>query len=167
MRAKKITLLAILVSQAMVLSFFERFLPLSFAVPGAKLGLANIVTLIALKKLNLKETFLVVITRVILSSFMFGSLSSLIYSLFGAVLAMSVMAIAMKLFSKNISIYGISILGAVFHNVGQILAASLVLDSINIFYYLPMLLIAAIPTGFLIGLLSKYLLKYLDTHIHN
>ena len=157
----KMTLIALLISQAIVLSFFERFIPISFAIPGAKLGLANIITLIALMRLSKSETLFIVVSRVILASFMFGSMSSLLYSMSGALLAFVVMSLLSSLLNDSVSIFGVSIAGAVAHNVGQVIAAALVIENVNIFYYLPLLLLIALPTGFAIGLVSKQVLKYL------
>jgi len=158
---KKITLISILISQAIILGYFERFIPINFIVPGAKLGLANIVTLISLFLLTFKETTFIMVSRVILLSFMFGSLPGIIYGLSGGILALTAMYIAIK--TGKISIIGVSIIGAVFHNIGQLIIAAIIINNINIFYYLPLLLIVAIPTGIFIGLTSKFLLKYLKS----
>lgn len=158
---KKITLISILISQAIILGYFERFMPINFIVPGAKLGLANIVTLISLFLLTFKETSFIMISRVILLSFMFGSLPGIVYGLAGGMLALTAMYLAIRM--GKISIIGVSIIGAVFHNIGQLIVAAIIINNINIFYYLPLLLLMAIPTGIFIGFTSKFLLKYLKT----
>ena len=135
---KKLVLIAILISQAIILGFVERFIPISFIVPGAKLGLANIITLIALYILTVRETSFILFGRIVLLSFMFGSVSSLLYSISGGYLALIAMYLAMR--TKNLSIIGISVIGAVFHNVGQLAMAALIINNLNIFYYLPLLL---------------------------
>ncbi len=160
MNTRKLALIAVLISQAMILGFIERFLPVNFIVPGAKLGLANIITLVALYILTFRETTLVLVGRIVLLSFMFGSISGMLYSLSGGFFALITMYWAIK--TKKISIIGISIIGAVFHNIGQLLMAALVINNLNIFYYLPLLLIFAIPTGLFIGTTSKFLLNYLN-----
>jgi heptaprenyl diphosphate synthase len=158
---RKISLIAVLISQAIILGFIERFIPVNFIVPGAKLGLANIVTLVSIYMLTFKETSLVLGGRIVLIAFMFGSVSSMLYSFSGGFLALMAMYLAKR--SDSISIIGISIIGAVFHNIGQLLMAALVIENVNIFYYLPLLLLFAVPTGLLIGTTTKLLLKYLES----
>ncbi|MBN2259149.1 MAG: Gx transporter family protein [Clostridiales bacterium] len=160
---KKIALIGILISQAMILGFIERFIPIGFIVPGVKLGLSNIVTLISLYMLTFRETSLVLFGRIILLSFMFGSMSSLLYSLSGGIFALLVMALCMKI--DKFSIIGISVLGAIAHNLGQLLMAALIISNLNIFYYLPLLMVFAIPTGLLIGTTSKLLLEFIQRNI--
>jgi heptaprenyl diphosphate synthase len=153
-------LIAVLIAQAIVLGFIERMIPVNFIVPGAKLGLANIITLVALYILTFRETTLVLVGRVVLIALLFGSVSSLLYSLSGGVLALLGMYLAKK--TGKISIIGISIIGAVMHNIGQLLMASLVISNLNMFYYLPFLLVFALPTGLIIGLTSRLIIKYLE-----
>ncbi len=160
---KKIALIGVLIAQAMILGFIERLIPLNFMVPGAKLGLANIVTLVSLYLLSDKETVLVLVGRILLLAFLFGSLSSLLYSLSGGLLALLVMGILVRW--KAISMISVSIMGAVCHNVGQLLMAALVIENFNIFYYLPLLLAFAVPTGIVVGTTSRLLLKYLQHHV--
>ena len=160
---RKLALIGILISQAMILGFIERTIPVSFIVPGAKLGLANIITLISLYILTFKEASLVLVGRIVIISFLFGSMSSLLYSLSGGILALIIMGSFIK-FDKA-SIIGVSILGAIAHNIGQLLIAALVISNINIFYYLPLLLVFAIPTGLLVGTTSKLMLAFIRNNI--
>jgi len=160
---KKIALIGVLIAQAMILGFIERLIPLNFMVPGAKLGLANIVTLVSLYLLSYKETGLVLVGRILLLAFLFGSLSSLLYSLSGGLLALLVMGILVRW--KALSMISVSIMGAVSHNIGQLLMAALVIENFNIFYYLPLLLVFAVPTGIVVGTTSRLLLKYLRHHV--
>ncbi len=157
---RKMALIAVLIAQAIVLGFIERLIPISFVVPGAKLGLANIITLVTLYILTFRETTLVLVGRIVLIGLLFGSVSSLLYSLSGGVLALVGMYLAKK--SGKISIIGISIIGAVLHNIGQLIMASLVISNLNMFYYLPLLLVFALPTGMVIGVASRLIIKYLD-----
>ncbi|OPL09223.1 MAG: hypothetical protein AVO33_07100 [delta proteobacterium ML8_F1] len=162
-QTNKTALIGVLIAQAMILGFIERLIPLNFVVPGAKLGLANIVTLVSLYLLTFKETGLVLIGRILLLGFLFGSLSSLLYSLSGGILALIIMGILIK--GEALGIIGISILGAVSHNVGQLMMAALVIENFNIMYYLPLLLVFAVPTGIVVGTTSKLLLKYLKRQV--
>ena len=158
---KRMVLSAVLVSQALALSYTERFIPLQMLVPlpGVKLGLANIVTLIALYLLGAKSAFAILILRCVLGAVFGGGITGLLFSLTGGMLSMSVMALC-----KNVpilSVYGISILGAATHNVGQILAAMVLMNSVYIGMYLPYLLVVALFTGFATGAAGAGVLRIL------
>ena len=150
-KTKKLTLCAILVALAMALSYTERFIPLQMLVPlpGVKLGLANIVTLMALYLMGPKAAFAILIPRCIFGAVFGGGITGLAFSLTGGILAMAVMALARKL--PVFSVYGVSILGAAAHNIGQILAAMVLMNSVYIGAYLPYLLAVALFTGFATG----------------
>lgn len=160
-KTKKIVFMSLLVSQALILNFIESGIPMPFITPGAKLGLANIITVTCLYFFQFKEILMIIILRLILSTFFAGSLSGLIYSASGAILSFFTMYILKKIASDKISIIGISTAGAVFHNIGQILAASFVMKNLYITLYLPVLTLAGIGTGFFVGLTSNFLVKYL------
>lgn len=136
---------------ALALSYTERFIPLQLLIPlpGVKLGLANIVTLVSLYLFSTRYTYGILITRCILGAVFGGGVTGLLFSLTGGLLALSVMAAARKL--PFLSVYGVSILGAAAHGVGQILAAMLLMKSVYIGAYLPWLLLVGILTGFLTG----------------
>ena len=159
--AKQIALCAVLVALALALSYAERFFPLQLLIPlpGVKLGLANIVTLLALCLLPAKYAFWILIPRCILGALFGGGITGLLFSLTGGLLALSVMGPARK--SCFLSVYGVSILGAGAHHVGQILAASVLMRSVYIGAYLPWLLLTGILTGFLTGGLTAGILKLL------
>lgn len=148
---KRMVLSAVLVSLALALSYTERFIPLQMLVPlpGVKLGLANTVTLIALYLLGAKSAFAILILRCVLGAVFGGGITGLLFSLTGGVLSMSVMALCKN--APILSVYGISILGAATHNVGQILAAMVLMNSVYIGMYLPYLLVVALFTGFATG----------------
>ena len=150
-KTKKLTLCALLIALALALSYTERFIPLQMVVPlpGVKLGLANIVTLIALYLLGPKYAFAILIPRCIFGAVFGGGITGLMFSLTGGILAMATMALARKL--PLFSVYGVSILGAAAHNVGQILAAMVLMHSYYIGAYLPYLLLVALFTGFATG----------------
>ena len=161
MKTRKLTLCALMVSMALVLSYIERFIPLQMAIPlpSIKLGLANIVSLIALYMLGGKYAYGILALRCFLGSVFSGSITGLIFSLTGGSLAMLVMALARKI--PFLSIYGVSILGAAAHNIGQICAAMVIMHSVYIGAYLPYLLVIAIVTGLATGVAGAGVLRVL------
>ena len=159
---KKITIAGIFTALAIGLAFMERLIPVNFGIPGIKLGLANIVTVTSLFILGPVYALVIQVTRVILSTMLFGSAASLIYSLTGGLLSIAVMILLTKLKRQLFSIVAISVTGAVFHNIGQILAASLVVMNLNLAFYLPVLMISGVITGLFVGFISSYLTKALN-----
>ncbi len=160
-KTNKIILMSVLVSQALILHLIESMIPVPFITPGAKIGLANIITVVCLYLFDFKETLLVIVLRLILSTFFVGSISSLMYSASGALISFFAMYLLKKAVRDKASIIGISSAGAVFHNVGQIFMASIIVQNIYVTMYLPVLTLAGIGTGFFVGLTSNYLIKYL------
>ena len=160
---RKITITGILTALAIGLAFVERLIPLNFGIPGIKPGLANIVTVTALFILGPLYALAVQVLRVILSSLLFGSPASLIYSMTGGLLSVLVMIALVKLRKPVFSLVAISVTGAVFHNIGQILAASLVVMNLNLAFYLPVLMLSGVAAGLFVGFVSKYLSKALDS----
>ena len=142
---------------ALILSYVETLIPIPIGIPGVKLGLANLIIVIALYRIEFRYVCLLSIVRVVLAGFMFGSMYSIFYSLSGAIVSLAVMCL-LKYVDK-FSVYGVSIAGGVFHNVGQLIMAMTVLESVSLIYYLPVLLISGMLTGLLIGLLSNEVLK--------
>ncbi len=159
---RKLVLISVLVAQGMVLGYIEKMLPIPFIVPGAKLGLANIVTLTAIYFLNFRESSAVVLLRVLLTAVTFGSLSSFLYSLSGGVLSLIAMAGLLKVFKDELSLISVSIVGSISHNMGQLIVAAIIIHNVLIMTYLPFLLIIAIPTGIFVGLVAKALIQYLQ-----
>ncbi len=159
---KQLTLCAVLTALALALSYVENFLPLSLAVPlpGVKLGLANIVTVFALYALGTWQAFLILIARCTLGALFAGNLNALLFSLFGGLSAMAVMALLSR--SKHLSLYGVSIGGAAAHNCGQIAAAMLTLGNTAPLYYLPLLLGVSLFTGALTGFAAGLLFRALE-----
>ena len=154
---QKIALRGLLVAVAMVLSWVEAQIPAFFAVPGIKLGLTNLVVLAALYCLSEKDAVLINLLRILLVGFTFGSMASMMYSLAGGLLSFVVMAISKRLdlFSQK----GVSILGGVFHNIGQILMAMAVVENGKLIYYLPVLLISGVLAGIAIGIVASMITK--------
>lgn len=144
---------------ALIFSYVESLIPISFGIPGVKLGLANLIIVTALFKLELKEAFLLSVVRVLLSGFLFGNYFSIIYSFAGALLSLSVMALLKR--AGGFSIVGISIAGGVFHNIGQLFVAMIVVEMFSVAYYVSVLLVAGLLTGGVIGILAREILKRL------
>ena len=153
----KIALCGVLIALAMILSYLESLVPIHMAVPGVKLGLANLVTIIALQKLDLKSTVVISVGRIILSNVLFGNMAVLLYSLAGAACSILIMTALKK--CRVFGFVGINVAGAVFHNLGQILVAVCVMENVRIFYYMFILLITGTVAGVAIGLLASFLLK--------
>lgn len=164
-KTKKTALCAVLIALALALSYMERFIPLQLIVPlpGVKLGLANIVTLIALYLLGGKAAFAILIPRCILGAVFGGGITGLMFSLTGGILAMSVMALCRKW--PFFSIYGVSVLGAAAHSVGQIMAAMVLMHSVYVGAYLPYLLGVSIFTGLATGTAGAGVLRVLQKRI--
>ena len=153
----RITLLGLSLAAAMVLSYVESLIPVPFAVPGVKLGLANLVALFLLMKLDWRYAGAVSLVRVLLTALLFGNFASLAYSAAGAALSLLVMAL-LKRFGK-FSAVGISIAGAVSHNAGQILMAIILLETKEIAYWLPALIVSGTVTGLAVGAVGAILVK--------
>lgn len=142
---------------ALLFSYIETLIPFHVGIPGVKLGLANLIVVIALYKTNARQAFLLSVTRIVLSGFLFGNLFSIVYSLAGGLLSLLVMVLVKR--NGKCSVMGVSVSGGVFHNVGQLLMAMLVTESLNLFYYVPVLMISGLVTGILMGVISNGMLK--------
>lgn len=156
----KVAYFGVLTALALIFSYVETLIPIQIGIPGVKLGLANLIIVIALYKMSVKEAYLLSVVRVVLAGFIFGNLFSIVYSLSGGLLSLTVMALLKK--SDKFSLIGVSIAGGVFHNVGQLIMAAIVLESLSIGYYLPVLLVSGVVTGMLIGIVSGEMLKRLN-----
>lgn len=165
METRKIARMGLLVALSMILSYVESLIPAFVAVPGVKVGLANIVVIFALYTLGPIEALIVSLLRVILSSFLFGSVLSLLYSLSGALLSLGGMILMKKL--KIFSTTVVSVTGGVLHNVGQILVACLVLETDVLLYYLPVLILSGTITGAVIGIIASLVIKRLENNIRS
>ncbi|EDN77295.1 Holliday junction DNA helicase RuvA [Mediterraneibacter gnavus ATCC 29149] len=144
-------------SLALILSYVETLIPISFGIPGIKLGLANLVIVIVLYTYGGKEAFLLSVTRILLSGFLFGNLSMILYSMAGGVFSLAIMVLLRR--TGGFSIQGVSIAGGVFHNIGQLLLAMMIVETYQVGYYFPVLLISGLVTGLLIGIVSSEVLK--------
>lgn len=157
----KMTFIAILTAQALVLYWVETMIPVPVGIPGAKLGLANIFTVVSLYMLNAAETFVVIILRVLISMFLSKNLQALLYSMSGAIVSFIAMLIAKRVFKDRISRIGVSVTGAVCHNFGQLIVASLMVNNFRIMTLLPVLTLIAIPTGIFSGMVANYMIEHL------
>lgn len=160
-KTQKLVFISLLVAQAIVLSFIERMIPLNFSIPGAKLGLANIITLTSLYLFSFRETFSIVLLRTTMVALIAGSVSGFLYSISGGILSFLVMYLLIKVGNEKISTIGISVIGAVFHNLGQLLMAAFIIKNMRIVIYLPMLMITGVVTGIVVGMTVKFLLGFL------
>lgn len=150
--SKKVAVYGMLVALAFLLSYVETLIPFSFAIPGIKLGLANLVVITALYCLGEKGAFVISIVRIVLTGLTFTSLSVMLYGLGGGLLSFLCMVPAKRLTSLGIT--GVSVLGGVAHNLGQLLVAALVVRTGSLMYYFPALLAAGTVAGALIGILG-------------
>lgn len=155
---KKIAIIAIFVTLALVLSYVDSLIPLAIMVPGIKIGLANIVIILSLYMIGEKETILISTIRVILSSLLFGTMLTFAYSMTGAILSLIIMIILKK--KTTLATMTISIIGAVSHNIGQIIMAVMIMSTKEIIYYLPILMITGIISGTIIGILASLLILF-------
>ena len=142
---------------ALIFSYVETLIPVNLGIPGVKLGLANLIIVVALYKMRLSEAYLLSVVRVLLAGFIFGNYFSIIYSLAGGLLSLTVMALLKKW--GGFSLQGISIAGGVCHNIGQLVVAMIVVETFAMSYYMPVLLVAGLITGFLIGVVADQVLR--------
>ena len=159
MGTKKTAQVGMLVAAAFVLGYVESLLPISFGIPGIKLGLSNIVVLLFLYEGTAKEALGIALVRIVLTGLTFGNFSTMAYSLAGGIFSFLVMFLLKK--SNVFSVYGVSIAGGVSHNIGQIAVAVLVLQTGLLMYYLPFLLVAGCVAGACIGFVGGILVKRL------
>lgn len=161
---KRTVIIAIFAAVAVVLSIVEAQIPLAGMglMPGAKLGFANIMILTCIFFLRGRDAFLLVILKTLLTAFLLGTFSSLLFSLSGSLLSFVVMFLLVRWGREKFSVIGISIAGGLAHNTGQLLAASLVFNSLSILYYLPILLITGVVTGIAVGFAVRYLVASLS-----
>ena len=154
---KSVATMGLLLALALLCSYVETLIPMNFGSPGIKLGLANVVVLISLYLLGAKEAFVISFTRILLSGFLFGNLFAILYGLGGGILSFFVMLLLKK--AMKCSILTVSVAGGIFHNLGQLLVAALVVENLNLLYYMSILFFAGFVTGALIGIVSREIIK--------
>lgn len=157
---KRVAYCAMLTALAMIFGYVEALIPFGFGIPGIKLGIANIVIVLALYMLPAYQALLIQLARIVLVSFLFGNMAMMIYSLAGGILSFFAMLLLKK--AKGFSITGVSISGGVSHNIGQLAVAVLTVQNVRIAFYAPVLLIAGLLTGCLIGMLAYRVKPVID-----
>ncbi|MCI9493289.1 MAG: Gx transporter family protein [Lachnospiraceae bacterium] len=157
--AKKAAYMGMMTALAFVLSYLETLIPINLGVPGVKLGLANLVVIVALEMMGVKEACTLSLVRVVLTSFTFGNPAGILYSFTGGAFSLLAMVGAKKL--KLFSLAGISVLGGVSHNIGQLTAAMLVVENASLMYYLPVLVLSGTAAGVAVGALAAALVRHL------
>lgn len=160
-RLNKMVFISLLVSIGLALSVLESSIPLPIALPGARLGLSNMVVLVTIVIFGFKDGIKVAMLKSSVLMLVTGSISSFIYSFSGAILSCIIMYIAYKYFSKVFSLIGVSIFGALAHNFAQVSVASAMLNNIRIYSYLPLLMLLSLFTGYFVGLTSIYIVDNL------
>lgn len=148
-RASDIATCAVFTALALIVSYLEHMIPLPFAAPGVKLGLANVVIVAAMYLMGLKKAFAINIVRVLLSGAMFTGLSAMLYALAGALASFCVMALVRR--SSAFSIVGVSVAGALTHNAAQYTLAALIVHTAGLISYLPVLIASGAVTGIVVG----------------
>lgn len=160
---QRLVYISLLAAQAVIITLVERAIPSPFAfAPGAKLGLANIITLMALYTLSTKDASIVVSVRLILATLLGGTISTFMYSAAGALLSFIGMYIVKKLSPSRVSIIGVSTTGAFLHNVGQLIVASWIAQTWTVLLYLPVLSFVGILCGIAVGITANYLLTHVQ-----
>lgn len=158
-KAKRIALFGIMVALAFTFSYLESLIPFNFGIPGVKLGLANLVVVVALYVMKPGEAFSIAIIRIFLAGLTFGNVYSLAYSLCGGILSFIVMWLVKR---TKLSVIGVSMMGGICHNIGQITVAAIVMETARIVYYLPVLIGAGLLTGLLLGVISNLIINRLE-----
>lgn len=165
MTAKKTAFYGMFLALALVAGYIEQLIPINLGIPGVKLGLANIVTMLLLYIVGVRAAGAVSALRIVLAGFLFGSGFAMVYSAAGAFLSILAMALLKK--TRRFSSVGVSVAGGVFHNIGQILVAIFVLETQALAYYLPVLILSGLVAGILIGILSGILIRRLSPVLRN
>ncbi len=161
-RNRTLIFLALLTSGALVLSLIESMIPFPFIVPGAKLGLPNMITLSVIVIFGFKSGMTVAILRTILFLLVAGNVAAFLYAFSGALLSTVVMYGVYHFFGKQFSLIGISVFGAMAHNTGQVITAALVMENIRIMSYLPLMYLVSLFTGCFVGYAAILIVKNLN-----
>ena len=160
---RHLTTSALFASMALIFSYIEAILPMSVGIPGVKLGIANLVVIIALYRADLKTAFGINLIRILVAGLLFSGVFGMLYSLAGGMLSMIVMYLLKKM--NLFSVTGVSMAGGLAHNMGQLLVAALVISNIRIFLYLPVLMFSGIISGILIGITAYFVNKKIPASI--
>ena len=155
----KVAYFGVFTALALIFSYVETLIPINFGIPGAKLGLANLVIVTVLYKARWQDAFLLSVIRIVLAGFIFGNLFAILYSLAGGLLSLAAMTMIKQ--RGSFSVIGVSMACGVTHNIGQLIVAMLVVETYQVGYYLPVLMISGLVTGALIGLVCKEVIRRL------
>lgn len=158
--AKKTAFYGLFLALALVAGYVERLLPINLGIPGVKLGLANAVTMVLLYTVGIREAAGISVIRILLTGMLFGNGFAMVYSGAGAVCSLGIMLLLKR--TNKFSCVGISVAGGVFHNLGQIIVAALVLETQALLYYLPVLILSGLAAGIIIGILSGIVIRRIE-----
>ena len=161
--AKWVATYGMLIGLACIFSYVEAIIPVPIPIPGVKLGLANLVVIVGLYTIGVKGTVAVSLVRIVFVGFTFGNASSMLYSMAGGIFSLALMILFRKL--NWFSQIGVSIIGGIGHNIGQLTMAALITQTAGVFYYLPFLMTAGVAAGALIGLLGGLVTERVQTII--
>ena len=155
--SKKVATYGVMIALAFIFSYLDTLVPINIGIPGVKPGFANIVVLSALYLYGKKDALIISVIRIVLAGLVFSGTYAMLYSLAGGLLSYLAMIIAVRV--KKLSVIGVSVIGAIFHTLGQIIVAAFVTETYRIAYYFPVLIVSAVITGVLIGTLSGIIIK--------
>lgn len=161
-KASRVATTALLATLALIFSYVEAIIPIPIAVPGVKLGIANLAVLIALYRFDFRYALSINLIRIIVSGLLFNGLFGALYAMSGGILSLLVMWILKK--TNLFSIVGVSMAGGVAHNMGQILVASILVSDLRMFMYLPVLMFSGIISGIIIGVIAYYVQRSLNAN---
>lgn len=156
---KRTAYMGMLTALAFIFSYIESLIPISVGIPGIKIGLANLVIIVTLYTMGAVPAFALSMVRIVLTGFTFGNPAMMMYSLGGGILSLLVMIPARR--TRLFSVTGVSVLGAVFHNMGQLIVAALVVENSSLLYYLPVLIVSGAAFGIIIGMVGAILIRRL------
>ena len=157
--ARFVARVALLASLALIFSYVEAIIPYNPGIPGVKLGIANVVTVIALYKFGTKEAVSVSVIRIVIAGLLFTGAFGMLYSLAGAAVSLIGMILLKK--TDLFSVIGVSMAAGVLHNLGQLLVAAALIEDLRMFFYFPVLLFSGIAAGILVGIISTMILRTL------
>lgn len=160
---KKVAYLGLFLGLALVCSYLESLVPIGFGIPGIKLGLTNVVVILLMYCIGAKEALVISLLRIFLIGFLFNP-ASILFSLAGGLLSFILMYLMKR--TNLFKCLSVSLVGGISHNIGQIIVASVIVENYNILFYIPVLLVAGIITGFLIGIVSQEIIIRLENSIH-
>ena len=160
---KKVAYLGLFLGLGLVCSYLESLVPIGFGIPGIKLGLTNVVVILLMYCIGAKEALVISLLRIFLIGFLFNP-ASILFSLAGGLLSFILMYLMKR--TNLFKCLSVSLVGGISHNIGQIIVASVIVENYNILFYIPVLLVAGIITGFLIGIVSQEIIIRLENSIH-